>query len=333
MFGALAQVVQLDAPPAGDAARDAAAVLERARGRPVVFGRARPRRSPAMFEFFAEQDGRRVPMGGELRVRTSARSSTSGVPDAPRRRLAFVGGGEVLAFGRGHLVMQRPVTAPAYRVEVYIPGRPRAVDRVESRSSRSVRARARSSAAAALLDDPGAADVRAAGRLSRSPPARVTVTPRGAGDAAWTSRSGPARPPASTAQSSRRGRRTGPFDRVELTVRADRHDCGCLGAASSAQAGADALATVGLRRHDARDVQPSPLAEFDRDRPRRRRSTRPAGLRLLLVVDTVNTTPGTTARSTCRSALRAVKARTSAELKASFAVLEICSPVSAHVRP
>ena len=122
MFGALAQVVMLDAPPGGDAVRDAAAVIEAlAAGR--SYSVVRGLGYPGVFEFFAEQNGRRVPMGGELEPSERAIFEVR-VPDGPGVGLAFAGGEEVLAFGRGHLVMQRPVIAPAYRVEVYFPGSP-----------------------------------------------------------------------------------------------------------------------------------------------------------------------------------------------------------------
>jgi len=285
MFGALAQVVMLDEPPGTDAARDAAAVIEAlATGR--SYSVVRGIGYPGVFEFFAEQNGRRVPMGGELEPNERAIFEVR-VPDVPGAGLGFVGGEEVLALGRGHLIVQRPVTAPAYRVEVYIPGRPVPwiiSNPIFTRRASAPAATAPASAPTTMLptSEPWA--------VERDPSSTVNVTAGEQGmrvDVAL----GPGVP------AGQYGAVVAPVDagpafgRVELTLRASQPARVSV-QLRRAQPGAD----VRWRRSVYADSTPRsfslPVGEFDRIL--HAQALDPSGeLRLLLVVDTLNTTPGT----------------------------------------
>jgi hypothetical protein len=120
MFRALGQVVLLDAPPSGDAAQDAAAVvsaLVRGRSYAAVRGIA----NPARITFTAEQDGRVASLGDAI-VPGVATTFRIDVPHAPGSQVLLIADGELLARGWGGLQMQRTATARSYRVEAYVPG-------------------------------------------------------------------------------------------------------------------------------------------------------------------------------------------------------------------
>jgi hypothetical protein len=120
VFRALAQVAIVEAPLSGDAMRDAAAVVDAlATGRSysAITGIA----SPAPLEFVAEQSGRTVGMGQSLTADRYA-IVTVRTPTLPFAGIALAADGRVDAVGRGSLIAQRPMTARAYRVEVYFPG-------------------------------------------------------------------------------------------------------------------------------------------------------------------------------------------------------------------
>ncbi len=123
MFDTLAQVAVLDAPPSQDATTDAARVL-----RALTSGRSyslvRAFAGPAVLELSATQGSRTVAMGeriawsgdGDAPVQIDAR-----VSDAPGTSLTLYANGQPMARGTGTLT--RAVSAPgAYRVEVSWPG-------------------------------------------------------------------------------------------------------------------------------------------------------------------------------------------------------------------
>ena len=285
MFGALAQVVMLDQPPANDAVADAAAVIEAlAAGRSysVVSGIGRP----GGFEFFAEQNGRRVPMGGELEPDQRAVFEAR-VPDGPGVALTFVGGGEPLVFGRGHLIMQRPVNAAAYRVEVYFPGH--AVPWIVSNPI--FRRQARAADVTLPVTTPTTIlPTSAAWAIERDPSSTVNVT-AGAQGMRVDVTLGPGVPAGQYGAVVAPVDAGAPFDRVELTLAASQPARVSV-QFRRAQAGAD----VRWRRSVYVDTTPRTFSlrvgEFDRilhSLP-----LDPSGdLRLLLVVDTLNTMPGT----------------------------------------
>jgi hypothetical protein len=121
MFRTVSQLVQLDAPLTGDAARDAAAVVEAIR-RGRTYSAVRAIAEPAVMEFFAEQDGRRIEPGGALQAGRSAIFQVR-VEAVPGAWIILVGDGQPLVTGRQSLITQRPVTAQAYRAEIFFPGR------------------------------------------------------------------------------------------------------------------------------------------------------------------------------------------------------------------
>jgi hypothetical protein len=281
MFGAVAQVVQLDAPLSGDAAADAATILAAiAAGRSysAVHGLA----APARFEFSAEQGGRRVPMGGELEPGERAIFEAR-VPDGPGVRLALAGGAQLLAIGTGHLITQRPVSAPFYRVEVFLPGRP-----MPWIVSNPIFVRQAPAAVPAAPSSVTTTELPASGEwaIERDPASTVTVTP-GPKERRVDVGLAPGIP------SGQYGAIVAPvdagprFEAVALTLRAAQ----------------PARISVQLRRGELRwrrsiyvDSTPRsvtiPVAEFDailHTTP-----LDPQGdLRLLLVVDTLNTATGT----------------------------------------
>lgn len=123
MFRAMAQAVTLARPLSGDAADDAARVLDALRaGRTWSIVRALA--GPAHLEFVAVDAagiettmGARVPDLGGRRVEFRAR-----VPQAPGSRITLHHRGQVVATGQGSLTYSAPAPPGAYRVEVSLPG-------------------------------------------------------------------------------------------------------------------------------------------------------------------------------------------------------------------
>jgi hypothetical protein len=285
MFGALTQVALLDAPLSGDAARDAAAVLDAitaARSYSAVTGIA----GPAAFEFFADQAGRRVPMGGELEPGERAIFDIR-VPGVPGAGIAFIGGGEVLALGRGHLVLQRQVMAAAFRVEAYIPGR--TVPWIVSNPIFTRRAPAPATAVTPSTPTTRL-PVSEAWAIERDPSSRLNVT-AGEREMRVDVTLGPGVPAGQYGAIVAPVDAGAAFNRVELTLRASQ-PARISVQLRRPQPGAD----IRWRRSAYVDATPRsvslPVAEFARIL--HTQPLDPSGdLRLLLVVDTLNTAPGT----------------------------------------
>jgi hypothetical protein len=119
LFGLVRNHVLLEAPLGGDAARDAAAVLDAlARGRSYV---ALDALAPADgFSFVAEREGRRWTMGDSVEPAPGLKLTASGA--LPRgARLRLLRDGRVLAENEGALTLDR-VEPGVYRVEVLLRG-------------------------------------------------------------------------------------------------------------------------------------------------------------------------------------------------------------------
>jgi hypothetical protein len=120
MFRALSQVVELDAPPTGDADYDAAQLLERiASGR--TYSLLRGIATPGLLMFEARQNGGVRRMGEWLDPGQAEFHAE--VEGAPTARLVLLAEGRPIAEGEGslaHGAMLEPGTA--VRVEVFYPG-------------------------------------------------------------------------------------------------------------------------------------------------------------------------------------------------------------------
>lgn len=116
MFRSLAQVVLLDDSPSGDAAEDAARLLEAfASGRTYSITRAIA--GPAVLEFSALQGGAAVRMGE--RLLPGPASFRAAVPGVPNARVRLIRNGAVVAQADGEVTSDQVVTPDSvFRVEV-----------------------------------------------------------------------------------------------------------------------------------------------------------------------------------------------------------------------
>jgi len=123
MFLAMAQAVTLARPLSGDAADDAARVLDALRaGRTWSIVRALA--GPAHLEFVAvDAAGVETPMGASVPDLVGSRAELRArVPQAPGARITLHHRGQVVATGQGSLTHGAPAPPGAYRVEVSLPG-------------------------------------------------------------------------------------------------------------------------------------------------------------------------------------------------------------------
>ena len=120
MFRTLVQAVVLDRPlsgqPADDAARIGAALRS---GRTYSIVRAFA--YPAALDFFAMQSGGTTPMGGRL-IDMGPMVLHAGVDAAPDASVVLLHNGAVVARGKGKVELSSPPSPGAYRAEVYYPG-------------------------------------------------------------------------------------------------------------------------------------------------------------------------------------------------------------------
>ena len=123
LFKTVVENAVLDAPLTGDAANDARAVLAAlTTGR--SFSTVAAYAHPATLDFAMERDGSRVPMGGRTMEAEGAVMFRADVPQAPGARLTLMQDGKPIATGQGTLAATRPATRGVYRVEVSFPGAP-----------------------------------------------------------------------------------------------------------------------------------------------------------------------------------------------------------------
>jgi hypothetical protein len=120
MFRVLTQDLILDEPLSGDASRDATAVIEalrRGRTYAVVTAFA----GPAALSFTAEGAGQTLRMGDQAPA-AGALTWTAAIAGAPNARLVLLADGRQIAAGRGSLRYSGPADPGAYRVEAEFPG-------------------------------------------------------------------------------------------------------------------------------------------------------------------------------------------------------------------
>jgi hypothetical protein len=120
LFRTIAQVVQLPAPLTGQAGPDAAAVIAALRaGRSYSLVRAFA--SPAFLQFSATHDGVASHLGDWL-PSTGSVTWDAAVDGAPNAHLMLIENGREVAGGRGRLSYTAPATPGAFRVEVTYSG-------------------------------------------------------------------------------------------------------------------------------------------------------------------------------------------------------------------
>jgi hypothetical protein len=120
MFRTLAQGVLLDGPLTGDAPGDAAHVL-RAIEAGQTFSIVRAFAGPAFLSFTADQGGRVTRMGGRL-PDMSPVQLVAGVPGVPDADVLLLRDGAVIARGKGQASFTGAPSPGAYRAEAYFPG-------------------------------------------------------------------------------------------------------------------------------------------------------------------------------------------------------------------
>ena len=120
LFRTVGQVVELPAPLTGQAASDAAAVIAALReGRSYSIVRAFA--SPASLAFSATHDGTTFSLGTWVPP-TGSVTWQAQVSDAPNAHVTLIENGREVAGGRGRVSYTAPATPGAYRVEVTYPG-------------------------------------------------------------------------------------------------------------------------------------------------------------------------------------------------------------------
>lgn len=120
MFRALVQAVVLDRPLSGQAADDAARVGAALRGG-HTYSSVRAFAQPAVLDFFAMQSGGTTPMGGRL-IDMGPMVLHAGVEGVPDANVVVLHDGSVVARGKGKVEVTSPPSPGAYRAEVYYPG-------------------------------------------------------------------------------------------------------------------------------------------------------------------------------------------------------------------
>jgi hypothetical protein len=287
MFKTLAQAAVLDAPLSGQADQDAQAILTALRAG-HSYSIIRAFASPAALDFSVDQAtgtahmGDWVPADGPLTWRAA-------VPQAPNARLTLLDDGRPVASGRGSVTYPSAPTPGAYRVEVTYPGvaMPWIVSNpIYVGTDQSVPVDPMPVAATDVLDLTGASgwrvehDAASTGQLDPADHGLRFGYALGGGVPA--SQFAAAGVPVEV---------KGSFDRVQLTVRADRP------MRISVQVKLPGGGGQRWRRSAYVDDQPRalvmPLATFtDADRPSTLQPIASQVLELLIVVDTVNTVPG-----------------------------------------
>lgn len=119
MFRTLAQAVVLQTPLTGRATDDAAAIVSALRAG-HTYSIVRAFASPAALEFTAERGSTVVQMG-DWTAAGGTLTWQARVPEAPEARLVVIDEGREIARGKGSVTYSGPAAAGAYRVEVTYP--------------------------------------------------------------------------------------------------------------------------------------------------------------------------------------------------------------------
>ena len=288
MFRTLAQAAVLDAPLTGQADQDAHAILTALRAG-HSYSIVRAFASPAALEFTVQHATGTTRMGDALPA-DGPLTWHAAVPQAPNARLTLVTDGRPVASGRGSLTYSSIATPGAYRVEVTYPevAMPWIVSNpIYVGLDASAPVEPTPVATADVLDLLGASgwrvehDAGSTGQLDPTADGLRFGYALGSG------------PPASQyAAAGVPVAVKGSFDRVQLTVRADRP------MRISVQVKLPGGGGQRWRRSAYVDDQTRalvlPLSTFtDADRPSTLQPIASQILEVLIVVDTVNTVPGT----------------------------------------
>ena len=287
MFRALAQAAVLDAPLTGQADQDARAVLTALRAG-HSYSIVRAFASPAALDFTVDHATGTTRMGDWLPA-DGPLTWHAAVPQAPDARLTLLEDGRPVVSGRGSLTYSSTGTPGAYRVEVTYPGvaMPWIVSNpIYVGTDQSAPLEPAPVATADVLDLVGASgwrvehDTASTGQLEPATGGLQFGYALGAG--APASQYAAAGVPVAV---------TGSFDRVQLTVRADRP------MRISVQVKLPGGGGQRWRRSAYVDAQPRalvlPLSTFtNADRPSTLQPIASQVLELLIVIDTVNTIPG-----------------------------------------
>ncbi len=290
MFRTLAQAAVLQEPLTGHAAEDAAAILSALRAG-HTYSIVRAFASPAALEFTAENDGAAVHMG-DWTAANGTLTWRARVPEAPRARVVVIGEGREIARGTGSVTYSGPAVSGAYRVEVTYPpfstpwivsnpiyvGAPADDRPVETSPAPATDA----------LDVLGSS----AWRVERDPTSTGQLDHDG-GALRFRYALGPGRPASPYAAAVVAVDGTSGFDRVQLTARADRPMRISVQVRLPGGGGGQRWRRSAYVDDQVRTIV-LPLSTFvAADRPTSQQPIASVVRELLVVVDTVNTSPGT----------------------------------------
>jgi hypothetical protein len=121
MFRTVAQAAVLDAPLSQNAIDDAASVLGALTGG-RSFSVVHAFAGPAALSFIADRGTEQATMGGRLAIAGLPTTFRAGVPQAPGARLALLANGRRVATGQGSLEHDTAGEPGVYRIEVEFPG-------------------------------------------------------------------------------------------------------------------------------------------------------------------------------------------------------------------
>jgi hypothetical protein len=289
MFRTLAQAVALQGPLTGHAADDAAAIVSALRAG-HTYSIVRAFASPATLEFTAENGGAVVQMG-DWTAAGGTLTWRARVPAAPEARVVVIAEGREIARGRGSVTYSGPAVSGAYRIEVTYPpftmpwivsnpiyvGTPADDRPVEPPPAPATDA----------LDILGSS----AWRVERDA-ASTGQLDRNGGALRFQYALGPGRPMSPYAAAVVPVDAAGGFDRVQLTARADRPMRISVQVRLPGAGGGQRWRRSAYLDDQVRTIV-LPLSTFvAADRPTSQQPIVSVIRELLVVVDTVNTSPG-----------------------------------------